>query len=189
MLHPDAFKKCLIRSLKTDKYADYYILLEKCIKCYNEYQLWNMQYKMNNICVDRTIELKDNSKDESFVIPLNNIHRNHPYTVIRGQKNNLCKTMKQLKLKSEDIICNIPCCYANNLYNKIKEVMKGYIIFQKKYLYINDDGNVEEWSYIPEIMTNEYNHVSITRNIGLEDITLDEFLDKINSVDIMRYSY
>ena len=35
--------------------------------------------------------------------------------------------MKQLKLKSEDIICNIPCCYANNLYNKIKEVMKGYI--------------------------------------------------------------
>ena len=38
-------------------------------------------------------------------------------------------------------------------------------------------------------MTNEYNHVSITRNIGLENITLDEFLDKIQSVDIMRYSY
>jgi hypothetical protein len=97
--------------------------------------------------------------------------------------------MKQLKLKSEDIICNIPCCYANNLYNKIKEVMKGYIIFQKKYLYINDDGNVEEWSYIPECMTNKYNHVSITRNIGLENISLDDFLDKIQSVDIMRYSY
>ena len=84
--------------------------------------------------------------------------------------------MKQLKSKSEDIICNIPCCYANNLYNKIKELMNGYTI---KYLYINDDGNIEEWSYIPEIMTNEYNHVSITRNIGLENI----------SVDIMRYSY
>ena len=91
MLHPDAFKKCLISSLKTDKYADYYILLEKCIKHYNEYQLLNMQYKMNNICVDRTIELKDNSKDESFVITLNNIHKNHPYTVIRGQKKNYVK--------------------------------------------------------------------------------------------------
>ena len=31
---------------------------------------------MNNICVDRTIELKDNSKDESFVIALNNIYIN-----------------------------------------------------------------------------------------------------------------
>ena len=67
--------------------------------------------------------------------------------------------------------------------------MKGYIIFQNKYLYKNDDGNVEEWSYKSECMTNEYNHVSITRNIGLENISLDEFLDKINSVDIMRYSY
>ena len=46
LLHPDAFKKCLIRSLKTDKYADYYILLEKCIKCYNEYQL--IEYAIQN---------------------------------------------------------------------------------------------------------------------------------------------
>ena len=97
--------------------------------------------------------------------------------------------MKQLKLIPENIICYIPCCYANNLYNKIKEVMKGYIIFQKKYLYINDEANVEEWGYTPEGMANNYNHVSITRNIGLENISLDEFLDKVYSVDIMRYSY
>ena len=110
---------------------------------------------MNNICVDRTIELEDNSKGESFVIALNNIYIKHQYTVIRGQKKNLCKVMKKLKLTSENIVCNIPCCYANNLYNKIKEVMKGYIIFQKKYLYINDDGNVEEWSYVLECMKND----------------------------------
>ena len=30
-LHPDAFKICLMRSLKTRKYAKYYLLLEKCI--------------------------------------------------------------------------------------------------------------------------------------------------------------
>ena len=72
---------------------------------------------------------------------------------------------------------------------KLKKWWKVILYFRKKYLYINDDGNVEEWSYIPEIMTNEYNHVSITRNIGLENISLDEFLDKIQSVDIMRYSY
>ena len=37
-LHPKAFKICLIRSLKTKKYAKYYLLLEECIKYYNDYQ-------------------------------------------------------------------------------------------------------------------------------------------------------
>ena len=37
-LHPHAFKICLIRSLKTKKYMKYYLLLEKCIKYYNDYQ-------------------------------------------------------------------------------------------------------------------------------------------------------
>ena len=123
---PDTIKQCLIRSKNTNKYAEYYILLGKCIKYYSEYQILKLQFKMNNICVDRVIELENNEKDESFVIVLNNICINHPYTVIRGQEKNLNKVMKQLKLKSEDIICNIPCCYANNLYNKIKELMKGY---------------------------------------------------------------
>jgi len=38
-LHPEAFKICLMRSLKTRKYAKYYLLLEKCIKYFNDYQL------------------------------------------------------------------------------------------------------------------------------------------------------
>jgi len=41
-LHPRAFKICLMRSLKTKKYAKYYLLLEECIKYYNDYGfLWN----------------------------------------------------------------------------------------------------------------------------------------------------
>jgi len=38
-LHPRAFKICLLRSLKTKKYAKYYLLLEECIKYYNDYQI------------------------------------------------------------------------------------------------------------------------------------------------------
>ena len=49
---------------------------------------------------------------------------------MRGQKNNLCKAMKKLKLKPENNICNIPMYYANDWYNKIREVIKGYIIVQ-----------------------------------------------------------
>jgi phage anti-repressor protein len=40
-LHPDAFKICLMRSLKTRKYAKYYLLLEKCIAYFVE--IINMQ--------------------------------------------------------------------------------------------------------------------------------------------------
>ena len=39
MLKPDTFKKLLIRSTKCEKYANYYIYLERCIKYYNDYQL------------------------------------------------------------------------------------------------------------------------------------------------------
>ena len=35
LLHPDTFKMCLMKSQKTDIYAKYYILLEKCINYYN----------------------------------------------------------------------------------------------------------------------------------------------------------
>ena len=38
-LHPRAFKICLMRSLKTKKYAKYYLLLEECIKYFNDYQI------------------------------------------------------------------------------------------------------------------------------------------------------
>jgi hypothetical protein len=36
---PDAFKKCLMRARNTDRYANYYLHLEKCIQYYNE--LWS----------------------------------------------------------------------------------------------------------------------------------------------------
>lgn len=38
MFHPDGFKKLLIRSKNTNKYTNYYILLERCIKNFNDYQ-------------------------------------------------------------------------------------------------------------------------------------------------------
>ena len=49
LLHPNVFKKCLIRSLKIDKYADYYLLLEKVLKYYNEYQKLKMQNKIEKL--------------------------------------------------------------------------------------------------------------------------------------------
>ena len=47
-LHPRAFKICLMRSIKTKIYAKYYLLLEECIKYFNEYQIeLNKKYIIN----------------------------------------------------------------------------------------------------------------------------------------------
>ena len=67
-LHPDAFKICLMRSLKTRKYAKYYLLLEKCIKYYNDYQ--NYLYKTNKyiIKLKNKIDDKDDKIDEQKLV-------------------------------------------------------------------------------------------------------------------------
>ena len=47
------FKIICMRSTKTRKFARYYLLLEKCVKYYNVYQLLKIQNKINDICKKR----------------------------------------------------------------------------------------------------------------------------------------
>ena len=61
-LHPRAFKICLIRSLKTKKYAKYYLLLEECIKYFNDYQ--NEIKNKYIIKLKFKIDKKDNKIDK-----------------------------------------------------------------------------------------------------------------------------
>jgi phage anti-repressor protein len=62
ILHPDAFKLCIMRSKNTRKYANYYILLERSIKYYHDYQTL---YKDNLLkCKDDKIDTLQNKVDE-----------------------------------------------------------------------------------------------------------------------------
>ena len=68
-LHPRAFKICLMRSLKTRKYAKYYLLLEECIKYYNDYQLelkniYIIKYKTKINKQKEEITIKDDKIDK-----------------------------------------------------------------------------------------------------------------------------
>ena len=68
-LHPRAFKICLLRSLKTKRYAKYYLLLEECIKYYNDYQIeLNKKYiiklKSKIIKKDAELIIKDDKINE-----------------------------------------------------------------------------------------------------------------------------
>ena len=59
-LHPRAFKICLMRSLKTKKYAKYYLLLEECIKYFNDYQ--------NKLKEKYTIKLQEKIENKNIEI-------------------------------------------------------------------------------------------------------------------------
>ena len=67
VLHPILFKKILIRSRNTDKYADYYLLLEEAVIYYNEYQLLQIHEKMN-ICKDRTLDFQTLIKKRDLLL-------------------------------------------------------------------------------------------------------------------------
>ena len=48
-LHPRLFKLCLMRSKNTLKYSKYYLLLEECIKYYNDYKDKMKQTEINRL--------------------------------------------------------------------------------------------------------------------------------------------
>jgi hypothetical protein len=56
-LTPKAFEKCLMRSKNTDRYADFYILLRKCLVSYDRYRLAREQHKSATL-MDRNGKLE-----------------------------------------------------------------------------------------------------------------------------------
>ena len=99
----------------------------------------------------------------------------------------MIKTLRKLSKTNDDIICKFHCCNANNLYKKIKENLSEYISFQKKYLYLNKNGDVIECNYEPDSTINDYNHVTMTRNINITGISISKFIEDIELIDSNRY--
>ena len=95
--HPRAFKICLMRSIKTSKYANYYLLLEECIKYFNDYQTeLNKKY----IIKLKSKILKKENKICSLEEKLNIIIKSNKETNIKLEKSNsineeLIKTNKE----------------------------------------------------------------------------------------------
>ena len=85
-LHPRAFKICLMRSTKTIKYAKYYLLLEECIKHYNDYQI-QLKDKYS-IILENKIKEKDN-KINNLEDKLDNIILSNKEIVNKLEINNL----------------------------------------------------------------------------------------------------
>ena len=100
MLKPEVFKKCLIRSRNVDKYADYYLylLLEKSIKHFNDFQILKLENKLYSICKDRVLELENVGKKERFIIVFRNEALIHQYAINRTQVKHVKDILRKLWL-------------------------------------------------------------------------------------------
>ncbi len=97
-LTPKLFKLCLIRSIKENKYANYYLLLEECYYYYQEYQI---MYQ-NNIINGITSENKSLHKkiDELLGYAKNTTQQNEE---IKQQNENLKETVDEIKEQNDEL--------------------------------------------------------------------------------------
>jgi hypothetical protein len=113
-LHPRAFKICLMRSLKTKKYAKYYLLLEECIKYFNDYQIeLNKKY----IIKLKSKIVKKDHKIDHLEEKLNTIIKNNEKLI---KQNDETHKMNEELLKSNKSIEKL----LNNANYKLDETLE-----------------------------------------------------------------
>jgi phage anti-repressor protein len=103
-LHPESFKICLMRSQKTRKYAKYYLLLEKCIKYFNDYQT---KLKENYIIKLKSKIIKKDNKIDSLEAKIDKLLKSNEETN---------------KINKE----------TNNKYNEILKANEELLLISKK---------------------------------------------------------
>uniref|UniRef100_A0A6C0H8Q3 Uncharacterized protein n=1 Tax=viral metagenome TaxID=1070528 RepID=A0A6C0H8Q3_9ZZZZ len=140
-LHPYAFKLCLIRSLKTPKYAKYYLLLEECIKYFNDYQnkinevyiisyknrigeylntITEQNYKINSlkqkidIIIDNNKKLEQSNRELIELTKKNNIKLDETHNMLEETNEEL--ELTNIKLETTDKTLNI---IANKLNSAV----------------------------------------------------------------------
>jgi len=113
-LHPRAFKICLIRSKNTKKYANYYLLLEECIKYFNDYQ---------NKLKEKYIIIYKNRIDEQEKLlivkndKIDNLEKK--IDMIIEKNNKLLEDNKNTKLINDKLLK-----YAKNSNDKLDETLE-----------------------------------------------------------------
>ena len=103
-LHPETFKLCLIRSKNTKVYARYYLLLEKSIKYFKEYQKKvsdNKIYKLKYKIIQKDISINKLEDKMNILIETNKeILEDSKET--KKQNEEILKINKRMELQLED---------------------------------------------------------------------------------------
>ena len=96
---------CLLRSLKTKHYARYYLLLEECIKYYNDYQ---------NLLKEKfIIKLKDKNKENKIIIK----EKDNKIDKLEEKINTILENNKKILENNEELLKS-----NKHLENKLNKV-------------------------------------------------------------------
>ena len=94
-LKPDTFKMCLIRSLRTRKYARYYFFLEEVIYWFNKFQIQKLETDLFIANNKKIMDLIDKDKLDQVCIVKRIGHPKYKYNVLRGQRKHVTKVLKE----------------------------------------------------------------------------------------------
>ena len=123
-----------MRSLKTKKYSHYYILLEKAVKHYNDYQLLKLQNKIDkfeNTLENRVIVPSCKRIIENLVIVFLEKGPEFQYYVIRGQIKHIKARLRRLNKTEDDIIAAIDTPNSVDLWINIREEVDEHLKLDK----------------------------------------------------------
>ena len=95
-LHPRLFKLCLMRSKNTLKYSKYYLLLEECIKYYNDYKDKMKQTEINRLMNKMDVLHIDNKETH------NKLDKAHEDNEKLHEDNKII--IEQLKASNENLV-------------------------------------------------------------------------------------
>ena len=192
VLHPIIFKKILIRSRNTDKFANYYLLLEMCIKYYNDYYQLKLKKRIeedNKIklllltesetldnftiyrCDQDTLYVRKNPHGKGLIYTHHD-YEEYPYALINGSNKNVAKIIKLCNIKENNKVIRLKCPSYNNFIKKIREIMSDK--FERK---------ITEYEDCADDNTSR---TSVTRFFKLNNIIEDEFIKELNKIHVSR---
>ena len=191
-IHPLLFKMILIRSKNTTVFAKYYLLLEMCIKYYNDFQqlllerkieednkikllLLNESETLDNFtifrCDEDTLFVRKNPHNKGYIITKHD-YDEYPYVMINGSSKNVTKILNACKIKHENMILKLRCPSHLNFVRKIKEVLGD------KFERMSADYEDE--------LDNNTTRTSNTRFFKLNGVTEEQFIQAIEKVHDSR---
>jgi len=204
-LKPKTFKICLMRSQKTQKYANYYLLLEECVKYYND-----LQFERSKIYITKfkklvkenkkEIEIKDCKIDKLIEQNKELIKRSDKQinlmTIMHDKIDKLTKSVNDVvedmsirnRDNKDDSLAILK--YEKNGYNY--HIIRGQQLYVKRLMQKLDSehGNVEvaHIEYEPNART-FWNHAKVSLDIkckgvhfNLDNCTEEELITKLSNI-------
>jgi hypothetical protein len=145
---------------------------------------------MNDMCKEKLINLENSSTLDNYIIVKDEKRSEYKYATIRGSNKNIRETLKDENLTVQNIVFKIKVPSSMNFSKRIKEVLKEKYVREKVYC-VKGVGKfyADEIEGEPTFLDDNEYTVSITRWFKLVNITLEEFKNTLNSIDLERFEY